>query len=290
MVQYSYPGQTCPYQSVPGYQDLASRLQGSTTNQDYPIVIGHQNDVSSCPNRDGYNEVPNDNVSGFEAPHLSDSGYQDSTGGFQDESSHQYQTLATDVQVDTSRLSGQVSRHQGKNELNPSTDVPKSDNSPQKTPQKKSASNSNQDRENFTKLKPANCTQLEASRNSAVDQASFTPCGRYSRFYPSPYKSFGPFTGNPSPRHFPFPSGPRPYYSGQGRGRGRIWGYNGGGGRGQGDYNGTSIQKKKQGKKSTGSDKRVVEDGVAKNVGGEVEMTGNQPDILQGPLQKLEIK
>jgi hypothetical protein len=82
-------------------------------------------------------------------------------------------------------------------------------------------------------------------------------------------------------------AGPRPYYSGQGqsRGRGRIWG-------GQGGNTGRSIQKKKQVKKdATGSDKDKV--GGGKDVGptlGGVGLSGDHPDILQGPMEKLEIK
>ena len=79
-------------------------------------------------------------------------------------------------------------------------------------------------------------------------------------------------------------AGPRPYYSGQGqsRGRGRIWG-------GQGGNTGRSIQKKKQVKKDTAGSDKV---GGGKEVGpsgGVVGLSENHPDILQGPLEKLEI-
>merc|ERR1712096_602408 len=87
---------------------------------------------------------------------------------------------------------------------------------------------SQQEKEQFTKIKPAAGKKWNAERNAGVDPFVINRPARDGRFYPSPYKSFSPFTGNPSPRHFPFPSGPRPYYPGQGqnRGRGRIWGQN----------------------------------------------------------------
>eukprot|EP00092_Neocalanus_flemingeri_P028329 GFUD01030766.1.p1 GENE.GFUD01030766.1~~GFUD01030766.1.p1 ORF type:complete len:630 (+),score=122.79 GFUD01030766.1:103-1992(+) len=307
MVQYSYSGETLtyPFQPVPGYQDLALGLQGSAAYQDYSnatLAIEHQNDASSYPtgNSSGFTDAPDNSGSGYaDAPQLSDSGFQDSTGGLldrsglsQDQSSYQYQTLATELHpVDTPR---QGKGYLGMNAENRSTkNKMNSTDSPHTTGQDKSPPNSDQEQQNFTKLKPADCSRTEAGRNSG-NQPTCTPAGKYSRFYPTPYKSFVPYTGNPSPRHFPFPSGPRPYYSGQGRGRGRIWGHNSGsGGKGQRDVNRPVILKKKQGKKSIVGERKVgdvAEEVVADNVGGEVGMTGNQPDILQGPLQNLEIK
>jgi hypothetical protein len=124
----------------------------------------------------------------------------------------------------------------------------------------------------------------EFDRNQPPRLDGYPRPGRDTRVFPSPYKSFSPYTGHPSPRQFPMSAGPKPYYSGQGQspGRGRIWG-------GQGGNSGRSIQKKKQVKKDAAGSDKV---GVGKKVGpsGGVGLSGVHPDILQGPMEKIEIK
>jgi len=108
--------------------------------------------------------------------------------------------------------------------------------------------------------------------------------GRGSRGAPMHYRSFPPFPRNiPPARQFPFPPGnPRPWY--QQRGRGRVWGHNAGS-RVEGNVR-WNVAKRKPGKKMVGNEvKKVVGKEEAK-----AGLAGNQPDILQGPLEKLEIK
>jgi len=112
--------------------------------------------------------------------------------------------------------------------------------------------------------------------------------GRGSRTNPLSYRTFSPFQGN-HPRQFPFPPrNPRPQYQQQrgGGGRGRVWGY-GHSGSGQGGNVRWSIGKKKPGKKGTGNDGMKGPKVEEKSSGC---LASNQPDILQGPLEKLEIK
>eukprot|EP00092_Neocalanus_flemingeri_P016839 GFUD01018214.1.p1 GENE.GFUD01018214.1~~GFUD01018214.1.p1 ORF type:complete len:603 (+),score=152.56 GFUD01018214.1:99-1907(+) len=283
MVQYSYPGEF--YQPVPGYQDMALGWQDSSAYQDYQNVTPfteHQNTVSYPPESDR---------SGFSEAH--DSGYQDTSSGvqdtsiaLQDQSGCLYQATDTELNyVDTSEGNGQDCYQRKNTENRTIVAVPKPNNSPQQSEQEKSQPNSQEQRK-FTNLKPV-INRLE----SAGDQPSFSQFGRNSRVFPSPYKSFGLYTGRPSPRHYPFPSGPRHYYSGQGqgRGRGRLWGYNSGGGsQGQGDKYRRPIQKKRKSKKLVETDKIQAEAGESLEDG--LQLAGNHPDILQGPLQRLEIK
>ena len=73
-------------------------------------------------------------------------------------------------------------------------------------------------------------------------------------------------------------------------------GYNRGGE--QGGKIGRILQKKKPAKKGTMGDSKAVEKEVDENainlakkeVVGDGGLTGSQPDLLQGPLEKLEIK
>jgi len=259
---------------------------------DYQDIFAYQN----CPDVSHVNTYPEyqntvtcieGNTSGFtEVPELVDSGYLDTMDGFQDttssypdQSSSQNQTTATDKhQVDTpdsmfhSKSAGGLS-----NKANP-----KHKNTSQNSP-----SNSNQEQETFIQLKHADENRLDAVRNSAKDQ--HVRPGRYARVNPSPHKNFAPFPGNSSSRHLTF--GPRPYYSGQGqsRGRGQIWGDYNGGRRGEGSNTGKYSQKKRQNKKEAAGTEKCLGEGADRKNGG-LELQGNQPDILQGPLEKLEIK
>jgi len=145
--------------------------------------------------------------------------------------------------------------------------------------QQKSPSNLNQEQSRFTKLMPVD-SHREFDRNQPPRHLNGYPRpGRDTRVFPSLYKSFSPYTGHPSPRQFPMQAGPRPYYSGQG--------HRGGG---QGENSGRSIQKKKQVKKDAAASVKVGggKEGVLS--GGGVGHSGDHPDILQGPLEKLEVK
>jgi len=264
MVQYSYNQLVAGYQHCPSDVTIAAEYQNNTTSS-YP-------DTSGCT----------------EAPMLADSGYQDTTGGFQDTSNGNQeqdntgcQPTATDRQQEHSPGGNdQDSRYCSKNAGNLINKAAPSSNIPLKSGHQKPLPNVDKEQQEFTKLKPAD-DKWEAARNSAVDPPgnSRSGSGRDSRVYPSPYKSFAPFTGNPpAPRHFPF-LGPRPYYPDMGqRGRGRIW-RNGGS---QGANHGRSSQKKRQKKRAACSEEGQEDGGVG--------LSGNQPDILQGPLEKLVIK
>jgi len=129
-----------------------------------------------------------------------------------------------------------------------------------------------QDRK-YTKLRSTDDTKYPARNVAAVDKF-----GKESRYYPSPYKSFVPFTGNPVPRRFPQPPGPRPYY--QGRGRGKLW-VGQTPGRGQASARNQIFQKENVKRKDASNNE--IEDKY-KNV------EESQPDILQGPLEKLKLK
>jgi len=112
--------------------------------------------------------------------------------------------------------------------------------------------------------------------------------GRGSRGTPMHYRSFPPFPRNiPPARQFPFPPGnPRPWY--QQRGRGRVWGHNTGS-RVEGNVR-WNVAKRKPGKKVAGIEVKKVVGKEEVKVQGSGGLAGNQPDILQGPLEKLEIK
>jgi len=109
--------------------------------------------------------------------------------------------------------------------------------------------------------------------------------GRGARMTTLPYRNFPSYPRNPPPpRQFPFSqNNPRPWY--QQRGRGRMWGPNNASGiSGNVRWN---VAKRKPGKKG------VVNEGKKGFGKEEVKgpgLAGNQPDILQGPLEKLEIK
>ena len=114
--------------------------------------------------------------------------------------------------------------------------------------------------------------------------------GRGSRGAPMHYRSFPPFPRNiPPGRQFAFPPGNgnhRPWYSQ--RGRGRVWGHNAGN-RVEGNVR-WNVAKRKPGKKAAGNDVKKVGANEEVKVQGSGGLGGNQPDILQGPLEKLEIK
>eukprot|EP00092_Neocalanus_flemingeri_P016838 GFUD01018213.1.p1 GENE.GFUD01018213.1~~GFUD01018213.1.p1 ORF type:complete len:486 (+),score=114.55 GFUD01018213.1:150-1460(+) len=283
MTQYSYPGQF--YQPVPGYQDMALGWQDSSAYQD------HQN-VTAVTEHLSLNTIsypPEGDMSGFsEAPEFSDSGYQDASSGFQDTSislqqqqQSGYSTTDTELnQVDTSERS-EGDCYQRKNTENITiVAAPKPNNSPQKSEQEKPQPNS-QKQQSVPNLKPVKDRSGAASQSDR-GQSGYSQTGRYSRVYPS----FGPYAGNqkPSPRHFPFPSGPRHFNSGLGRGRGWIWSCHSGGGSQEQRYRRPS-KKKKNSKQSVESDRIKTEAAECLEEG-----AGNQPDVLQVPLQKLEIK
>ena len=273
---------------MPGFQEYVVQ-----DNSGYLDTSGNVHHAVDYQNSTNPSHADNTVGSYSEASQLADSGYQDTTGGYQDQSTYQYQqsTPAPGVyQVDNQGSNGnhdqQVAKStdktspQGNSTLNAkligvaSTDI----------------ASSPQEQEKFTKVKPAPGNKWSAPRNTGGEPFVTNRPARDGRFYPSPYKSFSPYTGNPSPRHFPFPSGPRPYYSGQGqnRGRGRIWGQNSGGNMGEG---GRIIQKKKQGKKEAGREKKATEKEGPEVLGkDEKGIKGSQPDLLQIPLKKLMIK
>jgi len=263
--QYTNPGEI--FQPVPGFQDQVPPLLDSSATQ--------KHDDQNSNNQPGY---PDDQ-------RLGDSGFQDSNSGYLDSTSCQ------DQQHDQSKQAAHVQggqsqdiHHQGERDLSQSNKPSSKSSNPPRFQQQKASANFNQG-PNYTKLKPP-----ENDRNIAVENRGFNNRGggRDSRVYPSPYKSFSPFTGNLPPRQFPFPAGPRPYFPAQGRGRGRIWGggYNNAGRRGE--NLGWSGPKKKQGKKGGGNDNQKI--GSKENTQGPIGLSGNQPDLLQGPLEKLEIK
>jgi len=283
MVQYSYTGEG--HQPVPGFQEYVVQDNSGylDTSGNAPHTFDYQNSTNpSC--------ADNTVRSYSEASQLADSGYQDTTCGYEDQSTYKYQQSAPapDNQGSAGNIEQQVAK-----------------STPKTSPQGKSTLNakligvaspevatSQQEQERFTKVKPTPGNKWNVPRNTGDEPFVTNRPARDGRFYPSPYKSFSPYTGNPSPRHFPFPSGPRPYYSGQGqnRGRGRIWGQNSGGNMGEG---GRNIQKKKHGKKEAGRDKKATEK-EGPEVSGKDDanpgIKGTQPDLLQIPLKNLMIK
>jgi len=267
-LQYTNSGEI--FQPLPGYQEPAPGVQDSSAIQNFP------HDDQNTNNQTG----------NFEDPHqLGDSGFQDSTSGFLDTTSCQDQS--NDQSKQAAHAQGGQSqdvRHQRERDPSQSNKPTSKPSNPPRFQQQKTSANFSLGQQNYTKLKSA-----ENDRNVAVENQGFNSRGggRDSRVYPSPYKSFSPFTGNLPPRQFPFPGGPRPYFPGQGRGRGRIWGgYNNGGRRGENP--GWTVAKKKQGKKGVGNDNQKV--GIKEISQESTGLSGNQPDILQGPLEKLEIK
>jgi len=272
-LQYSSTGEIS--QPVPGYLEPAPALQDASATQDHPQEYQHINYPS------GYSEDPHQ---------LGDSGFQDSSSSFLDTTGCQDQLDEQGKQAGHGQ--GHVSQHQGgqgqdvhpQREMDPSQRNKSSKpTNPPRFSQQKSSANSNQGHQNYTKLKNSG-----NDRNVTYDNRGFNNSGgsRDSRVYPSPYKSFSPFTGNLPTRQFPFPPGPRPYFPGQGRGgRGRIWGNNSGGRQGVGP--GWAISKRKQGKKGPGNENKA---GIMEDVKVPTGLSGNQPDILQGPMEKLEIK
>jgi len=257
------------FQPVPGYQEPAPVFQDVSAIQNYP------HDEQNANTQPGYSEHPQQ---------LGDSGFQDSSS-FLDTTSCQDQPNDQSKQaVHAQARQGQEGRPQRERDSSQSNKPVSKPSNPPRFQQQKMSANFSQGQQNYTKLKSA-----ENDRNVAVENRGFNNRGggRDSRVYPSPYKSFSPFTGNLPPRQFPFPAGPRPYFPGQGRGRGRIWGgYNIGGRRGENP--GWTVSKKKQGKKGAGNDNQRVD---SKETNQEpTSLSGNQPDILQGPLEKLEIK
>ena len=86
----------------------------------------------------------------------------------------------------------------------------------------------------------------DKAKYPARDMPAINKFGKDSRYYPSPYKSFVPFTGNPVPRQFPHPPGHRPYYQGQARGRRKLWGVGQTFGRRQVTARNFTLQKKRE--------------------------------------------
>ena len=267
-LHYSTSGQIL--QPVPGCQEPVPALQDVSATQEY-----------QHSNYPGYSEDPKQ---------LGDSGFQDSTSSFLDSSGCQDQS--NDREKQSGHGQGQGYLHQGVQgqDVHPQRERDSSlskkpsskPTNPPRFSQQKTSGNSNQDKQTYTKLK-------NSGNDRNADNQGFNNRGgaRDSRVYPSPYKSFSPYTGNLPPRQFPFPPGPRPYFPGEGRGgRGRIWGYNSGGR--QGDNPCLAISKKKQGKKGPGNE--IKKAGIMENVKEPIGLSGNQPDILQGPLENLEIK
>jgi len=139
-----------------------------------------------------------------------------------------------------------------------------------------------------------NSSNPKASGESRARQeeypSSIKDYGRGSRGAPMHYRSFPPFPRNiPPARQFSFPPGngnPRPWYPQ--RGRGRVWGHNAGS-RVEGNVR-WNVAKRKPSKKSAGNEVKKVVAREEVKVQGSGGLGGNQPDILQGPLEKLEIK
>jgi len=286
LVQYSYTGEG--HQPVEGFQEFVFQDNSVylDTNGNAHHTVDYQNSTNpSC--------ADNTVRTYSETSQLADSGYQDTTAGYQDQSTYQYQQSAPpapDNQGSQRNIEQQVAKStaktspQGKSTLNTKligVDSPED-----------ATAKLEQVQERFTKVKPAPGNKWNTPRNTGGEPFVTNRSARDGRFYPSPYKSFSPYNGNPSPRHFPFPSGPRPYYSGQGqnRGRGRIWGQNSSGNMEEG---GRIIQKKRHGKKEAGRDKKATEKEGTEVQGKDDASTGikeTQPDILQIPLKKLMIK
>jgi len=286
MVQYSYSGEG--HHAVPGFQEYVVQ-----DNSGYLDTSGNVHHAVDYQNSTNLSHADNTVGSYSEASQLADSGYQDTTGGYQDQSTYQYQQSApAGYQADNQGSKGNNDQQVAKSTVKTSPQGKSSLDAKLVGVAGTDVATSQQEQEKFTKVKPAPGNKWTAPRNTGGEPFVTNRPARDGRFYPSPYKSFSPYTGNPSPRHFPFPSGPRPYYSGQGqsRGRGRIWGQNSGCNMGEG---GRNIQKKKHGKKEAGRDKKATEK-EGPEVSGKDDanpgIKGTQPDLLQIPLKNLMIK
>jgi len=262
-----------------------SQLNPSLIQYTYPLGDGNQHmvghDMLVPSGHDGQNvnnEADQSNLynNGRE---MGDSGFQDTMTSEQDVHDRSQDQSSSGQQVAMADGLGKDGDHYPSHYKGISP-APQQIHLSEQFSQQKFQGNTNQQQNKYTKIRSVESNK-EFVKNQQRSQNGFSRPGRDSRMFPSPYKTFSPFTGNPSPRHFPLVPGPRPYYAGQGqgRGRGRIWGEQRGGGQGR------IIQKKKPGKRETVEEKDVASKEVVP-----VGLSVNHPDILQGPMEKLDIK
>ena len=253
MVQYTYPG-----------------------DANYQPVVGHDMTAHTAQEAQSGNNEDNQSTTFYnDGRELGDSGFQPTMTSEQDVADRSTDQSSPAQNVTTADRPGKSGDHYPSH-YGGIQSAHQQGHQSEQARQQKIICNSSQQQNKFTKIRPVG-TNKEIDRNQSRNQNGFVRPGRDSRMFPSPYKTFSTFTGNPSPRHFPLVPGPRPYYAGQGqgRGRGRIWG----------EQRGRIIQKKKPGKKDV-----VEEKVVARKEVPTVGLSVNHPDILQGPMEKLDIK